>query len=325
MKRIASLLFVLMTTTLISGCGAIFGGHIGYCQKHADIKGVPARQIRPVALGFDILTLPFMIIALPVDFATGGIYKPCSLPTEVVDSLDKRKELHRERTSARDKFLTILNDPLQGLFCEDENIGIEHPFTKNFTAGLNYANVHPIGFFYVNPLSPAQRDWPGTVYYGNSIKLELKFFNNKKPSTYVGLNFEYKSLWYNNVPFFDQVPSSGTDPEVALYTRNEKAKVFGLDFVFGHEQAILHKTIMIDYFIGFGFRDKFRNISTYDASAHLTQGSDIQVPLNGFVTDGNSTANIFLPTPIIGLRIGINVFKKKQDKFGLRIGQNETK
>lgn len=310
MKRILVSILLIIISTLFSGCGAIFGGHIGECQKHGNIPGTPARKIRPVALAFDILTLPFMVIALPVDFATGGIYKPCSLPIEVVDSLDKRKEQLQQKTSGRDKFLSIFNDPTQGLFCEDLNIGIEHPFTKNFTAGFDFATVHPIGMFYVNPISPSQRDWPGTVYYGNDFKLEFKFFTNKKPSTYTGINIEYKHLWYNNVPFVDVAPN-GSDSQIYTYTRDEKENVFGIDFIYGHEFALCKKLIMIDYFFGFGLRAMYRHINTYASKEYLGHLGGLPLPFDDFTTNGYSSTTNGLPTPILGIKIGFNIFRKK--------------
>jgi len=59
---------------IISSCGVMFGGKLTDCQKQKPVTG--KRQIRPAALMFDILS-PYWFISLPVDFTTGGIYKPC--------------------------------------------------------------------------------------------------------------------------------------------------------------------------------------------------------------------------------------------------------
>lgn len=329
MKHLFIILSFGLTLTIFSGCGALYGGHISDCQKHTPARDEPKRQIRPAALVFDILSSP--IIALPIDFATGGIYKPCSLSHKVQDSLDSAKEQQHIRINGRDKFLTLFNDPFQGLFCEDMNIGIEHPFTKNFTLGFDFATVHPIGAFYVNPLSYAQRDWPGTVYYGTDMKLEFKYFLNKRTPSYIGLNMEYKKLWYNNVPFIDEradpyLTSDDGYEDVYQYTRDERTKVWGLDLIYGREFALIHKSLMIDYFFGLGIRSKYRNINTYAISASLQEeGAFVsQIPVNGFVTSGNSAVNTVMFTPIFGIKMGLNTFKKKQDNFGLSIGQRDS-
>ena len=61
-------LFIVMIS-----CGTIAGGETQYCQKTK--PAMDHRQIRPWAFAGDILLLP---IAMPIDFYTGGIYKPCN-------------------------------------------------------------------------------------------------------------------------------------------------------------------------------------------------------------------------------------------------------
>lgn len=82
MKKTIAILLVAATFTLTS-CGTIFGGKISSCQatKPNKEKGEAQRQVRPAALIFDIFGfLPG--IALIIDFADGGIYKPCTHTTQ---------------------------------------------------------------------------------------------------------------------------------------------------------------------------------------------------------------------------------------------------
>lgn len=70
------MLFLLAATCILQSCATVFGGPITDCQTHCPRHGEPKRKIRPVALIADIITDPF--IYLPIDFATGAIYKPCN-------------------------------------------------------------------------------------------------------------------------------------------------------------------------------------------------------------------------------------------------------
>lgn len=58
----------------LSSCGAICGGKITDCQKNKPAQG--NRQVRAAALIGDLF-IGFFPVNLAVDFATGGIYKPC--------------------------------------------------------------------------------------------------------------------------------------------------------------------------------------------------------------------------------------------------------
>lgn len=58
----------------LSSCATVFGGRITEVQKRKPAAGEPQRQVRAGALIADILLFP--LISIPVDFATGAIYKP---------------------------------------------------------------------------------------------------------------------------------------------------------------------------------------------------------------------------------------------------------
>jgi hypothetical protein len=65
-------LLVLLALPLLMSCGTLLGGKLENCQKRK--PGMDNREIRPWAFAGDMLLFP---IALPIDFYTGGIYKPC--------------------------------------------------------------------------------------------------------------------------------------------------------------------------------------------------------------------------------------------------------
>ncbi len=79
MKKITSLVAIVLIALVMSSCGTICGGKISACQKHKPTAGEPKRQIRPWVLVGDIA---FGEIPLIVDFITGGIYKPCDTPVK---------------------------------------------------------------------------------------------------------------------------------------------------------------------------------------------------------------------------------------------------
>jgi hypothetical protein len=78
MKSLKKFTLLAMATLTLSGslssCATIFGGRVTAHQKHKPQAGEPTRQVRVGALIADILLFP--LVSIPVDFATGAIYKP---------------------------------------------------------------------------------------------------------------------------------------------------------------------------------------------------------------------------------------------------------
>ena len=72
MKKV--IVLSLAPCLLMSSCGTILGGKITDCQKSKPVSG--GRQVRVAALIGDIF-LGFAPLNLIVDFADGGMYKPC--------------------------------------------------------------------------------------------------------------------------------------------------------------------------------------------------------------------------------------------------------
>jgi hypothetical protein len=75
MKKLFLSIAIIAVLFSASSCGTILGGKISECQKTKPASG--SRAVRPAALIFDIIG-PLPIIAAIVDFADGGMYKPCA-------------------------------------------------------------------------------------------------------------------------------------------------------------------------------------------------------------------------------------------------------
>ncbi|GAB3178042.1 hypothetical protein GCM10027291_42880 [Telluribacter humicola] len=66
----------VMLAGSMTSCATVFGGQITENQKRRPAEGESRREVRIGALVADILLFP--LISIPVDFATGAIYKPHS-------------------------------------------------------------------------------------------------------------------------------------------------------------------------------------------------------------------------------------------------------
>ncbi|MPR36822.1 hypothetical protein [Salmonirosea aquatica] len=67
-------LAVLSLAGSLTSCATVFGGKVAESQKRRPAPGEPRREIKVGVLIADILLFP--LVSLPVDFATGAIYKP---------------------------------------------------------------------------------------------------------------------------------------------------------------------------------------------------------------------------------------------------------
>ncbi len=73
MKKVILSISVVAVLMSNAGCGTIFGGHISDCQKHKPANG--SREVRVAAFVGDLFTGGLWVI---IDFADGGMYKPCA-------------------------------------------------------------------------------------------------------------------------------------------------------------------------------------------------------------------------------------------------------
>src|ERR1700722_3188326 len=89
MYRIKKIVLVLLLSSIFygKGCGSIFaamGGGITDCQKIKE----PGQAPRKIDAGYFIIDLLFFFPGLAIDFATGGIYKPCTFHTDQIVKTD---------------------------------------------------------------------------------------------------------------------------------------------------------------------------------------------------------------------------------------------
>lgn len=87
MKQLVSILFFCFAIGLSTGCGTVFGGKISQCQQTKPLPGQAKRQIRPAAFIGDLCVAPLF---LAIDFATGGIYKPCDSTSNSINNAVKK-------------------------------------------------------------------------------------------------------------------------------------------------------------------------------------------------------------------------------------------
>ena len=74
MRYVLMALAALTLSGSLSSCATVFGGRVTAHQQQKPQPGELTRQVRVGALIADILLFP--LVSIPVDFATGAIYKP---------------------------------------------------------------------------------------------------------------------------------------------------------------------------------------------------------------------------------------------------------
>lgn len=152
----------------------------------------------------------------------------------------------------------------------------------------------------VFPLSPSQNEFPGTVYRGNVYRIKYSYVFQKKRSLdyYISTQYIYKDMYYNNKDFRD-----GGD-SYRDYSRNEKAKVFGFDLVYGLNWYLSlnkHFAVLTNYYTGLGWRERHRTIETYYLNNHGGPGPHEKDPPRL----GNETKTQRYLIPVIGLKFGL--------------------
>lgn len=100
--------------------------------------------------------------------------------------------------------------------------------------------------------------FPGRVYEGHAIKLFLKFYPKKNKNYYFQSALLYKNLKYDTARFYDSWGKGG----VEFSRANEKANLFGLDFLFGADYTCFNYGY-VDIFFGLGIRSRYRQYTTF--------------------------------------------------------------
>jgi hypothetical protein len=163
------------------------------------------------------------------------------------------------------------------------------------TVGEVYSNEH----FQVNKLSSSQDKNPGLVYDGIATRILYSYYliSKKQHAFYVSPQFMFKALKYDNHEFEDSWGDKGYN----TYVRNEKAQLYGLDFLVGWAYFIGEENsnfkIYLNMYVGFGGRYKQRDIETI--SSTINGSPEYVVPV------GNTTQYQKYIIPIVGLKFGV--------------------
>ena len=226
----------------------------------------------------------------------GSTSTPTSTVTSILTAESAVKKKHKE------KLLTIYTNLTKNMFNE-YNLGFEFGITKYIAVGATFGIIHPNPLFAVFPLATSQNRWPGTVYHGVGCRINLKIYPAGYKSDYWNIQGVYKSMYYRNQSFLD-LNNSGYESS-ARYTRSEDAFVTGISIMHGHEYAAADGVLYIDFFYGFGFRERERNITTL--TCEMTPYNSNPNPALGY-----SKMNQTYPVIETGFKIGFNFLKKSK-------------
>jgi hypothetical protein len=213
-----------------------------------------------------------------------------------------------EDNSFRDKFLSISFSPMPGLFNENL-VYVEYGLNSNFNIGIAAGNIHP-GFWAASYLSMPSGLLPATIFTGYGGRLYGKYYlnvNNDRRS-YISVQFVYKKMSYNNVTFSSQDPSQYYEEYDDYVLQNGKETVSGLDILFGWEFSCIHNRLFFDIFTGIGVRDRVYQ-ETIVSSYRQNQNTGQILSYPPF-PPSVYTYNIKYVTPVTGIKIGFNIFKK---------------
>ncbi len=78
MKKVSSIISMLLVVCVLSSCATILGGPRTLYQVTKPLPGQPQRQVRVGYIIADALLTG--ALGLIIDFATGAIYKPAPAP-----------------------------------------------------------------------------------------------------------------------------------------------------------------------------------------------------------------------------------------------------
>jgi hypothetical protein len=200
----------------------------------------------------------------------------------------------------KEKSITLSYNVLK-TFTNEYSINTEYRINKHHSFGLTLGKVHDNPDHYVFILSTSQNNYPGLVYKGFVTRATYFYYLNSKDfyGFYIGPQLLFKSLYYNDITFED----SWGDPGSNIYVRNEKAHLYGLDFVLGWNfyigPAIFPVSIYLNINCGFGLRYRHRNINT--TSSITKDLPEYVVPLGNEIKDQEYVCSF------TGLKIGFRI------------------
>lgn len=197
------------------------------------------------------------------------------------------------------KSIKVSYNFIQGLINEQSVYIDVSPF-RHHSFGCSIGKVTENSVFAVFILSPSQNLYPGTVYKGNVFRINYSYIFQKRKTFdyYIGAQYIYKDMFYNNKYFRD-----GGDTHVN-YWRNEKATVFGFDLVTGLNKYInfkKHFSLLLNVYSGIGWRERHRAIETYIIQWY---GSYYYTKTTPPIL-GNETKIQQFWLPVLGVKLGL--------------------
>lgn len=181
----------------------------------------------------------------------------------------------------------------------EKNLGLEVKISPRIAFGISYAIVKPSLQWGDHVFIASHDEFPGRIYTGSAIKLNLKYYIFPKKKLYLQSSFQYKTLHYDSADFFD-----GGDGQGVEFSRaNDKAKLFGADILMGIEIIAL-RHIYFDVFTGWGYRYRSRTYTTYKNGVSQYNSNTRPPGLGDYLIHQNYIA------PVLGLRMGFCYTKK---------------
>lgn len=169
----------------------------------------------------------------------------------------------------------------------------ECQFNKNNSIGLDIGYIYPRRALQVNILSFDQATNPGTVWYGSVFRLNYTHYSKYKPGRFISVRVMYKNLSFHNHSF-----ENIRDDEFYYFRRSENAYLSAIDVLGGKIISKPGSWFNLEIFWGGGLRGRVRN--------GFTSYSRFNDP-----PAGDYDYHQFYPMVVFGMRMGVNVFIRK--------------
>ena len=199
------------------------------------------------------------------------------------------------------KTISLSYNIILGLF-NDNSLYADIKLSKHDVLGISIGQIYYNKMFKVDIISPNQATWPGTVYHGFVGRVYYNYIikSNKHHNLYLGADFIYKNIAYDNVEFVNSAGDRGENH----FIRSEQTHTLGWDFIIGNKHFLNYKSknvkLFINTFCGFSIRNKDRNIDTFSSYGYF----------DDFTPTGKTNELQNDVIPIVGIKIGLR-FKYK--------------
>ena len=181
------------------------------------------------------------------------------------------------------------------LFYNERSIFIDYCYISQHSLGMSIGQIYANPWFYDNRLSADQSLHPGAVYNGVVFRFNYKYYFSYDHNQYLGLEYYYKKISYDNFTFTDATYGSTSQDK---FVRTENASVKGFNFLYGYHLAPIESMIDIEFYGGVGFRHKYRSYFTIENV--IPDYEYYPQPLGAFEVKRN------YPILFVGFKIGID-------------------